>query len=72
MVEVIKTGNVPTMEITCENCKSILRYGNKDLTKNICENKSSYSLLPNCYYYTFRCPVCGVMVEANWIKNNNP
>lgn len=68
MIEIIKASEVPTAEITCSNCKSVLRYGNRDLNKNIRENSGSYSFLGHTEYYTFRCPVCGVKVEAPWIE----
>lgn len=68
MVEIIKASEVPTAEITCNNCKSVLRYGNRDLDKNIRESRGNYSFLGYAEYYTFRCPVCGVKVEALWIE----
>lgn len=74
MIEVIKLSEVPTAEIECGNCRSILRYGNRDLDKRYRENTLDRTFLGS-FYYTFRCPVCGVIVEAPWIKNkelNNP
>lgn len=69
MVEVIKESKVPTAEITCNNCKSVLRYGNKDLDVMYRTDTFNVTYLKK-EYFTFRCPVCGVRVEANWIINN--
>ena len=33
MVKAIIVGEVPTAEVTCGNCHSVLRYGNADLIK---------------------------------------
>ena len=34
MIKVLKEGIVPTAEITCPNCNSLLEYGNTDLWEN--------------------------------------
>lgn len=71
MVEVVKMNKVPTAEIECQNCKSILRYGNRDLDKYYPEDNLQCSYLYKKPYYAFRCPVCGIRVTANWIENND-
>ena len=61
-IKVIKENPVPRQEVTCENCNSILEYGNADL-----QPTTTYS---NGYApgYKIKCPICGVYVKCEWIK----
>lgn len=61
MVKIIKANPIPTKQIECSNCKSILEYGNADLTLY-----ESYMIEDK---YKFTCPICGVDIEAKWIKD---
>ena len=60
MIKIIKAQPVPKEQIECTNCGSILEYENVDL-----ELHQGYM---TGYKYRFRCPVCGVFIDAKWIK----
>ena len=62
-IKVIKENPVPRQEVTCESCGSILEYGNADL-----EVAQRY-LSGTAVNYKIKCPVCGVYVICEWIKN---
>lgn len=62
MIKVIEAKPVPREQITCDNCGSILEYGNVDL-----EYYQSYTNVG--YKYRLKCPVCGVYIEAKWIND---
>lgn len=65
-MKVIEEKPVPTEQITCSNCKSILEYGNADLYKDYKESPyANYAASFVCHY--FYCPVCGCRVDAHWI-----
>ena len=64
MIKIIKAQPVPKEQIECDNCGSILEYENVDL-----ELHQSY--LSGGYKYRFRCPVCGVYIDAKWIEKNS-
>lgn len=64
MIKIIKAQPVPKEQIECANCGSILEYDNVDL-----EFHQSY--LSGGYKYRFRCPVCGVFVDAKWIEKKS-
>lgn len=68
MVKAIIVGEVPTAEVTCGNCHSVLRYGNADLIKTYPKETWTSQLLYKVEYYSFRCPICGLEVRANWIE----
>lgn len=58
-------------EITCRNCKSILKYGNADLRQYYPEvGNPFYGTLAFDEMYSFYCPVCGVIVEAPKVRTN--
>lgn len=61
MIKIIKAQPVPKKQIECANCGSILEYENVDL--------ELYQGYMTGYNYRFRCPVCGVLIDAKWIKN---
>ncbi len=60
MIKIIKAEPVPKEQIECRNCRSILEYENVDLEFHQCGMSG--------YKYRFRCPVCGVYIEAKWIN----
>lgn len=62
MIKIIKAQPVPKEQIECANCGSILEYGNEDL-----------DFYQGCfgYNYRFRCPVCGVFIDAKWIEKKS-
>ena len=62
MIKIIKAQPVPKEQIECANCRSILEYENVDLDLH-----QGYMA---AIRYRFRCPVCGVFIDAKWIKNN--
>ena len=64
MIKVIKAQPVPTEKIECANCGSVLEYENVDL--DFCP-----SCLSGGYKYRFRCPVCGVFIDAKWIDKKS-
>lgn len=61
-IVVIKENPVPRQKVTCENCGSILEYGNADLQPT--------TIYSNGYVarYKIICPICGVPVKCDWIK----
>lgn len=63
MIKIIKAQPIPKEQIKCDNCGSILEYENVDL-----ELHQDYM---TGYKYRFRCPVCGVFIDAKWIKKSN-
>lgn len=60
MIKIIKAQPVPKEQIECNNCGSILEYENVDL-----------EFYMNGYKYRFRCPVCGVYIDAKWIEKKS-
>lgn len=64
MIKIIKAQPVPEEQIECANCGSILEYENVDL-------EFYQSSLSGGYKYRFRCPVCGVFIDAKWIKKKS-
>ena len=71
MIKVIEKKEVPRAKIACSNCKSILEYGNSDLSEDYerttKEKSTFYATHYSPKYWCFRCPVCGCKVSANWI-----
>ena len=63
MIKIIKAQPVPKEQIECANCGSILEYENVDL-----EVHQGY--MTACRY-RFRCPVCGVFIDAKWIEKKS-
>lgn len=63
MIKIIKAQPVPKEQIECANCGSILEYENVDL-----ELHQGYMTGST---YRFRCPVCGVYMDAKWIEKKN-
>ncbi len=64
MIKIIKAQPVPKAQVECSNCGSILEYENVDL-------EFYHSILSGGYKYRFRCPVCGVFIDADWIEKNS-
>lgn len=64
MIKIIKAQPVPKEQIECTNCGSILEYENVDL-------EFYNSTLSGGYKYHFRCPVCGVFIDAKWIEKKS-
>ena len=65
MIKVLEEKQVPRAKITCNNCGSLLEYGNDDLYK-----KEDYSVSVGSYIaykHYLVCPVCGCDVDATWI-----
>lgn len=62
MIKVIEEKPVPTAQVRCDDCGSLLEYGNADLWKE--HNIASYSY-PMAYRYYFDCPVCKNKVYVN-------
>lgn len=58
MIVVRERKAVPHADVRCDNCGSLLQYGNADLHVN--------NQRHNVRYY-FDCPVCGCKVNADWI-----
>lgn len=58
MIKIIKAQPVPKEQIECDNCGSVLEYGNEDLEMTI-------------YKYRFKCPVCGIYIDAKWIEKKS-
>lgn len=65
MIKIIKAQPVPKAQVECKNCKSILEYENVDL-----ELHRSY--MSGTYRYQFKCPVCKLFVDAEWLEDNKP
>lgn len=66
MIKIIKAQPVPKEQIECNNCSSILEYENVDL--ELCQSYcKGYA---TGYKYRFKCPVCGVFIDAKWIDKN--
>lgn len=63
MIKIIEAQPVPKEQIECNNCGSILEYGNADL-----ELHQGYM---TGIKYRFKCPVCGVFIDAKWIEKKN-
>lgn len=67
---IVKT-EVPSAQITCKDCGSLIEYENRDLqeaysfNENYCSHNTLSSTIKKEYY--FRCPNCGVQVKAPWI-----
>lgn len=66
MVKTIKKGNVPTAQIECPNCGSLLEYGNADLWEKI---NNYLNTSPMWKSYSIRCPECNVEIDVNWVVN---
>ena len=64
MIKIIKAQPVPKEQIECTNCGSILEYENVDL-------EFYQSSLSGGYKCRFRCPVCGVYIDAKWIEKES-
>lgn len=70
MIKVISEGTVPRKQITCENCKSVLEYGNADLHESY--KYDDYNTIANYAHvvkYFIVCPICGCKQAATWIPN---
>ena len=62
MIKVLEEKEVPRAQVECDNCHSLLEYGNADLIK---ERDSTYHYMST---YKLLCPVCGCKVNASWIR----
>jgi transcription elongation factor Elf1 len=67
MIRVLVKKEVPFGKVECGNCGSLLEYGNSDLSKVYPENTLTTQYLYKQPYFAFRCPVCGLDVQANWV-----
>lgn len=70
MIKVLEEKEVPRAQVKCDNCGSVLEYGNADLSIDYKrENQfpmTSAEYTIHCYQIT--CPVCGCSQPAGWIK----
>ena len=66
MIKVLEAKPVPRATVECNNCGSLLEYGNADLMEMTVEAYNIYHQLLN---YHFNCPVCGCTVIAEWVYN---
>ena len=62
MIKVIERKDEPRATVTCDNCHSILKYGNCDLHAHIYVPNWSLKLLVD-YYYLY-CPVCNCRIKV--------
>ena len=68
MIKVLEEKPVPTATINCTNCGSLLEYGNADLCEDYPRDSTSLSYTYGAgHNYYFRCPICGVKVNASWV-----
>jgi len=67
MIKVIEEKPVPTAQIRCPNCDSLLEYGNADLHEDMNTNLNIMHAYVTDYH--IHCPVCGCEVKAHWIFN---
>lgn len=68
MIKILEEKPVPTATTNCNNCGSLLQYGNGDLYEDYAKDSTSicYTYGAGHNYY-FTCPVCGCKIPANWI-----
>ena len=68
MIKILEAKPVPRATVECNNCGSLLEYGNADLMEMTVDayNINIYHQLLN---YHFNCPVCGCIVIAEWVYN---
>lgn len=66
MIKVLEAKPVPRATVECNNCGSLLEYGNADLMETAVEAYTIYNQLLNYY---FNCPVCGCTVVAELVYN---
>lgn len=66
MIKVIERKDEPRAIITCNNCQSVLEYGNCDLSAHT-YTPSSISYLGERIvdYYYFNCPVCNCEIKVS-------
>jgi transcription elongation factor Elf1 len=69
MIKVLEEKPVPTATTNCSNCGSLLEYGNADLFEDYPKDATSFTYVYGAgHNYYFRCPVCGVKINVNWIS----
>ena len=68
MIKVLEEKKEPRATVRCNGCRSLLEYGNSDLSKKWESN--GFSSPPNHLWSSFYiiCPQCGLHVDASWIK----
>lgn len=66
-MKIIKKEEIPTEQISCSNCRSILEYDNSDLSEDW-DRENYNGHFTGIRFYHLRCPVCGVYISANWIR----
>lgn len=70
MIKVLEEKQVPRTTVVCDNCGSLLEYGNADLS--IDYKRENQFPMTNAEYtihcYQITCPVCGCSQPAGWIK----
>ena len=68
MIKVLEEKEVPRAQVWCNNCGSLLEYGNADLSRDYERERDQTPMYANmCAWYYFICPVCGCKVSASWI-----
>ena len=58
MVKIIKEGKVPTFQVTCSYCNSVLEYIERDITYGCCAR-------------FITCPLCEENVDLNNVKDSD-
>ena len=58
MVKIIKEGKVPTFQVTCPYCNSVLEYVERDITDGWCGR-------------FITCPLCEAGVDLNNVKDSD-
>lgn len=67
MIKVLEENQVPRATIVCDNCKSLLEYGNADLQERyVNDNFNQFTTAIKQYKIT--CPVCGCEVVASRVS----
>ena len=65
MIKVLEEKPAPRATVVCNNCGSLLEYGNADLHDDY-RYCTGYIYKPKC----ITCPVCDCEISVNWIKKN--
>ena len=68
MIKVIERKDEPRATVICENCHSLLEYGNCDLHAHMSVPSWSSSLKEIVDYYYFYCPVCNCEIKVSRIN----
>ena len=68
MIKIIEEKPVPRANVICDNCGSLLEYGNADLLERYENTNYAYTFADPPKRYYFNCPVCGCKIDAQWIN----